>query len=185
MEGLPGWVFSPIPGPPPRQNKHERQYTPSTHSVIPTRRIWNDDDDGQMIFGEPWGPKVSWHLSYRWGKTPKNPHQETCPDRGSNPGPLRDKRACSTAVDLILHNLPKLNVQASFTENDWCTNDTRNKPIENLITIILHKLCSLCQLSAANKVIKDLITIILGELFSLYQTRSALENGKLWCHIIK
>ena len=43
----------------------------------------------------PWGPKVSWHLSYRWGKIPeKNLTQETCPDRGSNPGPLRDKRAC-------------------------------------------------------------------------------------------
>ena len=42
----------------------------------------------------PWGPKVSWHLSYRWGKTPKNLTQETCPDRGSNAGPLRDKRTC-------------------------------------------------------------------------------------------
>ena len=42
----------------------------------------------------PCGPKVSWHLSYRWGKAPKKPPQETCPDRGSNPGPLRDKRAC-------------------------------------------------------------------------------------------
>ena len=38
-----------------RQHKHERQYTPSTHSVIPTRRIWNDDYDGQMIL---WGLKV-------------------------------------------------------------------------------------------------------------------------------
>ena len=37
----------------------------------------------------PCGPKVSRHLSYRWGKTPKKPHP-----RGSNPGPLRDKRAC-------------------------------------------------------------------------------------------
>ena len=41
----------------------------------------------------PRGPKVSWHLSYRWGKAPKNLTQETCPDRGSNPGPLRDRRA--------------------------------------------------------------------------------------------
>ena len=42
----------------------------------------------------PWGPKVSWHLSYRWGKTPKKLTQKTCPERGSNPGPLCDKRAC-------------------------------------------------------------------------------------------
>ena len=59
MEGLPGWVISPLPGPPPRQHKHERQYTPSTHSFIPTRRIWNDDYGGQMIFGDLVGLKFS------------------------------------------------------------------------------------------------------------------------------
>ena len=87
MEGLPGWVISPMPGSLPRQHKHERQYTPSIHSVIPTRRIWNDDNDGQMIFGEPWGPKVSWHLSYRWGKTPKKPHPGNLSRPGIEPGP--------------------------------------------------------------------------------------------------
>ena len=50
-------MISPMPGPPPRQHKHERQYTPSTHSVIPTRRIWNDGYDGQMIFGDLEGLK--------------------------------------------------------------------------------------------------------------------------------
>ena len=54
----------------------------------------DDDDDGQMIFGEPWGPKASRHLTYRWGKPQKNLSQENRPDRGSNPGPLRDRRAC-------------------------------------------------------------------------------------------
>ena len=54
---------------------------------------------GMMITMVKWysgtlGPKVSWHLSYRWGKTQKNLTQETCPDRGSNPDSLRDKRAC-------------------------------------------------------------------------------------------
>ena len=34
----------------------------------------------------------------------KNLTQETCTDRGSNPGPLRDRHAtdCSTAVNIIL-----------------------------------------------------------------------------------
>ena len=82
MEGLPGWVISPMPGPPPREHKHERQYTPSTQSVIPRRRIWNDDYDGQMTFGVLGGPKVSSHLSYRWGRTPKKPH----PGNLSRPG---------------------------------------------------------------------------------------------------
>ena len=63
MKGLPWWVISSMPGPPLRQHKHERRYTPGTHSFIPTRRIWNDDYGGQN------GSKVSWHLSYRWGKT--------------------------------------------------------------------------------------------------------------------
>ena len=87
MEGLPGWVISPMPGPPPRQPKHERQYTPRTHSVIPTRRIWNDDYDGQMIFGDLGEQKVSWHLSYRWGKTPKKPHPGNLSRPGTEPGP--------------------------------------------------------------------------------------------------
>ena len=46
-----------MPGPPPRQHKQERQYTPSTHSIIPTRRIWNDDYGGQMISGDLVGLK--------------------------------------------------------------------------------------------------------------------------------
>ena len=83
-----------MPGPPPRQHKHERQYTPSTHSVI-LRRIWNDDDDdGQMIFGDLGGLKFPNICLTGEEKPRKNLTQETCPDRGSNPGPLRDKRAC-------------------------------------------------------------------------------------------
>ena len=50
-------MISPMPGPPPRQHVYERQYTLSTHSVIPTRRIWNDDYDRQMIFGDLVGLK--------------------------------------------------------------------------------------------------------------------------------
>ena len=52
MESLPGGVISSMPGPPPRQHKHERQYTASTHPFILTRRIWKDDYYGQMIFGD-------------------------------------------------------------------------------------------------------------------------------------
>ena len=93
MEGFPGWVISPMPGPPPRQHKHERQYTPSTHSVIPTRRIWNDDYGGQMIFGDLMGLKFPDICLTGEEKPRRNLTRETCPDRGSNPGPLRDKRA--------------------------------------------------------------------------------------------
>ena len=87
MESLPGWVISPMPGPPPRQDKRERQYTPSTHSVIPNKAdmewwLWLPND----IRG-PWGPKVSRHSSYRWGKTPKKPHPGDLSRPGTEPGP--------------------------------------------------------------------------------------------------
>ena len=46
--------------------------------------------------------KIPRHLSYGWGKTPEKSQPGIWPDRGSNPGPLRDRRAyytCPTAVD--------------------------------------------------------------------------------------
>ena len=78
MESLPGWAISLMPGPHPRQHKHERRYTPGTHSVIPTRRIWNHNYGWQMIFGD------LWHSSYRWGKKP----EKTSPRK---PVPTRDQ----------------------------------------------------------------------------------------------
>ena len=53
-----------------------------------------DDNDGQMIFGDLGGLKLP-DICLTGEENPrKNLTQETCPDRGSNPGPLRDKRAC-------------------------------------------------------------------------------------------
>ena len=100
MEVLAGWGMSSMPRPPPRQHKHERRYTPSTH---PFRRIWKDDYDGQMIFGDLVGLKLPDICLTGEGKPPKNLTQKTCPDWGSNPSPLRERRACtacSTAVDI-------------------------------------------------------------------------------------
>ena len=36
---------------------------------------------------EPCGPKISRHLSYRWGKTPKKPHPGNLSRPGIEPGP--------------------------------------------------------------------------------------------------
>ena len=53
-----------------------------------------DDYDGQMIVGDLVGLKLP-DIRLRSEEKPrKTLIQETCPDRGSNPGPLRDKRAC-------------------------------------------------------------------------------------------
>ena len=72
----------------------------STAQVIVANMNDDDDDnDGQMIFGELGAESfLTFVLEAR--KTPgKNPTQETCPNQGSNPGPLRDRRACYRLVD--------------------------------------------------------------------------------------
>ena len=53
-----------------------------------------DDNDGQMIFGDLGGLKLLTFVLQGRKNPEKNHTQETCPDRGSNPGPLRDKCAC-------------------------------------------------------------------------------------------
>ena len=105
MEGLPGWVSSPMPGPPPRQHKHERQYTPSTHSIIPTRRIWNDDD-GQMIFGDLEGLKfpdicLTGEEKHRKKTSPRKP-VPTGDRTGGRCVTGAHATTCSTAVDLLI-----------------------------------------------------------------------------------
>ena len=53
----------------------------------------NDDNEGQMLFGDLGDLKLpDTCLTYE-EKPPKNLTQETFPDQGSNPGPLRDKLA--------------------------------------------------------------------------------------------
>ena len=53
----------------------------------------DDDNDGQMIFGDLAGLKLP-DICLTGEQTPrKNLTQETSPDRGSNPGPLRDRLA--------------------------------------------------------------------------------------------
>ena len=54
----------------------------------------DDDNDGQMIFGDLGGLKLPDICLTCEEKPRKNLTQEPCPDRGSNPGPLRDSRAC-------------------------------------------------------------------------------------------
>ena len=53
-----------------------------------------DDNDGQMIFGDLGGLKLPDICLTGEEKPRKHLTQETCPDRGSNAGPLRDGRAC-------------------------------------------------------------------------------------------
>ena len=66
----------------------------STAQVIGARMNDCDDNEGQMIFGEPGGLKFPDICLTGEEKPRKKLTQESCPNRGSNPGPLRDRRAC-------------------------------------------------------------------------------------------
>ena len=63
-----------------------------------------DDNDGQMIFGDLWGLKLPDICLTGEEKPRKNLTKETCPDRGSIPGPLHDRRACRLAHSGGLHH---------------------------------------------------------------------------------
>ena len=53
----------------------------------------DNDNDGRMIFGDLGGLKLPDICLAGEEKPRKSLTQESCPDWGSNPGPLRDKRA--------------------------------------------------------------------------------------------
>ena len=54
----------------------------------------DDDNDDQMIFGDLGGLKLPDICLTGEEKPRKNLTQETCPDQGLNPGPLRDRCIC-------------------------------------------------------------------------------------------
>ena len=56
--------------------------------------MFDGDNEDQMIFGDLESLKLP-DICLTGEEIPReNLTQETCPDRGSNPGPLRDKRSC-------------------------------------------------------------------------------------------
>ena len=96
-----------MPGPPPRQHEHERRDTPWTHLFILTRRICKDYYDGQIIFGDLVGLKVT--DIYLTGDAKLRKKKQS--GNLSRPGDRTRARvtgthatACPTAVD-VLHLL--------------------------------------------------------------------------------
>ena len=83
----------------------------------------------------PCGHNTFWHLPYSWGKNPEKNHtQETFPDRGSNPGPLRDRCAWYRLLHSVglfsiqfIKNWKFLSVEFSFSFscNKWIFNYTQ------------------------------------------------------------
>ena len=94
-----------------------------------------DDYDGQMIFGDLVGLKRPDIRLTGEEKPRKNLTQETCPDRESNPGPLRDKRACYHLLHSDGHGDLKssVNILTKFSQFlDFLLKWPRNSCIENM-----------------------------------------------------
>ncbi|PSN53496.1 hypothetical protein C0J52_16736 [Blattella germanica] len=76
-----------------RDNTNIYTKTPFTPTLIPKQDEYDEDDyDGQMMSGDRLGLKFPDICLMGEEKPQKNLTQETCPDRESNPGPLRERR---------------------------------------------------------------------------------------------
>ena len=74
-----------------------RPETSNMHTYILSTRMWEGWLWWRIHIRGSGGPRASWRMSYGWGKIPKNNlTQQTCLDRGSNPG--AHAAAWSTAV---------------------------------------------------------------------------------------
>ena len=86
---------------------------PFTHPFILTRRTRKEDYDGQMIFRDLVGLKLpDICLS---AEKKKKPHRGNLSRLGSNPGSLRDGRACYRllhSVDSLLNQLTLMHIKA-------------------------------------------------------------------------
>ena len=69
-----------------------------------------NDNDGQMMFGDLGGLKLPDNCLTGEENLEKNIPQETFPDRGSNPGPLRDRRACYHLPHLTDEGVPPIEI---------------------------------------------------------------------------
>ena len=71
-----------------RDSTNMKDNTLSTHSVIPTRRRWNGDYDGQMIFRDLVGLKFPDICLTGEKKKPIKPHPGSLSRPGIEPGPF-------------------------------------------------------------------------------------------------
>ena len=70
-----------------RDSTNMKDNTHQAHTVIPTKRIWNDDYDGQMIFGDLVGLKFPGICLTDEEKPRKKPHPGNLSRPGIEPGP--------------------------------------------------------------------------------------------------
>ena len=113
MKRLPIWVISSMPGPPPRQHKHERRNI--VHALIHSNKanmeglLWRPN----YIRG-PCGPKASWHVLQMRKNLEKK--KNTSP-RKLVPNRDRTRAWCVTAVNKFAITNPKIQIYAHVITN--------------------------------------------------------------------
>ena len=93
-------------------------------------------NDGQTIFRDLGGLKLPDICLTGEEKTRKNLTQEICPNRGSNPGPLHDRRTC---YHLVHSSGPRREKQSIVKVNDiqdGCAHSSVNYSLFYFITNI-------------------------------------------------
>ena len=108
-----------------------------------------DDNDGQMIFGDLGGLKFPDICLIGEEKPRKNLTQENCPNRGSNLGPFRVRLACYRLLHSGGHNNNnKSNNNNIDNNNNNNNNNSDNNDINNnaLIAIkIYFRVSGICK----------------------------------------
>ena len=139
------------------------------------RPLWMsmDYNDGQMIFWDLGGLKLPDICLTDEKKPRKNLTQETCPDRGSNPGPLRDRRACYHLVHKYVENSSTLAVSVPI-----------NLGIKlGFVSVKDPQKLTLWNPCPELRGLSDLVTILAMELVSLYQFIDCICNVEVIPHI--
>ena len=144
-----------------------------------------DDNDGQMIFGDLGGLKLPNICLTCEEKPRKNLTQETCPDRGSNPGPLCDRRACYRLAHSSGWTSSKFTtgVKYQFHQGIWWDQRSENPsntspPYIYRIHIVVHR-CGASGSMRACHAAGPVGTSFLGEVFSGFFLTCKTNVGKL------
>ena len=98
--------------------------------------MMDDDNDGQMIFGDLGGLKLPDICLTGEEKPRKNLTQETCPDRASNPGLLRDRRACYR----LAHSGGLVQLHQGFWPDQRSGNSIHPSPISDTVNLPVIKM---------------------------------------------
>ena len=100
-----------------------------------------DDNDDQIIFGDRGDLKFPKICLTGEEKLRKNLTQETCPDRGSNPVPLRDKRACTyihtTYIIIVFCSRVGFSLQTQGPRLQLCQSQVFRCKLRNQIASLL------------------------------------------------